>query len=302
MQHIFLLSDMQVTFVSPPINHSSFTGRYVGVFSSHSCISYNLLCSPRRYVHVPTAQFSSFFPQPDPFAFPLIAFPVLSAPDIRPELLGALLWSFGLYFGFSQQVRWAKALRKLLFTAFSAASIPGANFLADALHSFPFLAAGVLIDATLRYTTGGNAVWAVATGTSVALYAGVYELARQSNATANRITNDDAVPFVAFQDFARRSLRPSGMCHFIDVRAAIRRDSKAGALRSVSDETLRRFVRNTFPAAKRSPNGYYRGLSIRTDTITTKIQTTNASSSSPSEKSQSGSNSPSPPPDTASHS
>lgn len=209
-----------------------------------------------------TAQFSSPFPQPDEFAFPTTAFSISSRPDIRPELLGALLWSFGLYFGFSQHSRWAESVRLWLSASFTAISLPGAEFVADAVHWLPFFATGMIVDAALRNGAGGNAVWAIATGTSVALYAGVYELGRQ-NLAARRVSDDELDRYRTFQDVARRTLVPKGRCHFVDVRAAVRRDPASGPLRGVSDEMLRRFVRTEFPAAKRSPNGFYRGLSIR---------------------------------------
>lgn len=221
-----------------------------------------LVARKRCFATKTTAQFSSPFPQPDQFAFPTTAFPVSSGPDIRPEILGALLWSFGLYFGFSQRSRWAESVRLYLMTSLTAISLPGAEIVADAVHWLPFFAAGMFVDAALRYGAGGNAIWAIATGTSVALYAGVYELGRQ-NLASGRLSDDEIDRYRTFQDVARRTLVPKGRCHFVDVRSAVRRDPASGPLRGVSDEMLRRFVRNEFPAAKRSRNGFYRGLSVR---------------------------------------
>lgn len=222
-----------------------------------------LLASART---VTTSHLSLPFPQPDVFAIPLVVFPATAAADVRPELLGALLWSLGLYLGFSQNSRWADSVRIFLTTLFRrvAPTAPAAIFAADVLHTLPFLAAGFGVDAALRAAAAGNAVWAVATGTTIALYAGVYDLARQS-AKDSLVSEDDELPYAAFAAFADRSLTPKGMCHFFDVRDALRRDTTTPQkLRSISDNMLRRFVQNRFPRAKRTPNGFYRGLSIRT--------------------------------------
>lgn len=247
-----------------------------------------LPCSARRPPTpgrpVPTTcsnvPFSSPIPQADVMAFPQLAFPILATPDVRPELLGALLWTFGLYFGFSQRVRWAVSMHlflQRLFTTIipsssSSASSPSVQssglsaLLADALHWVPFFASGVAVDAALRYAAAGNAVWAVATGTSVALYAGVYELARQSSSqiSPTNATPEELARLHQFQAFATVWLQPKGRCHFVDIRNKLRREfATSKALRNTSDEQLRRLVMNTFPDAKRSPNGFYRGVSVR---------------------------------------
>lgn len=140
-----------------------------------------------------------------------------------------------------------------------------AEVVALATHSLPFLAAGLGIDAVLRHANGGNAIWAVAAGVSVAMYGGIYELAR-SSAVGSKVPEEDRLRFELFDDFASRRLTARGMCHLVDIRAAVRKDAKARRLVVLSDESLRRFVRNRFPRAKRSPNGYYRGLSLREET------------------------------------
>lgn len=122
---------------------------------------------------------------------------------------------------------------------------------------------GVITDVMLRSAANGNAVWAVATGLSVALYAGVYELARQATENS-KLNSEEKLVYAAFVEFADVQLTAKGMCHFVDVRDAIRKQaSVAPLLRGLSDESIRRFVASKFPRAKRSPNGYYRGLSIK---------------------------------------
>lgn len=247
---------------------------------------------PRPRVTPPislTAQYSNPFPQLDPFAFPALAFPVSTAPDLRPELLGALLWTFGLYFGFSQRQRWAASVNQLLKRIF-ALFIPSTSLstlLADALHWLPFFAAGICIDGLLRYAASSNAVWAISTGTSVALYAGVYELARQS-AQRSLLSSEDRIVFDQFRSFASRWLQPSGRCHFVDIKNKLRTELPANpSLRNTSDEQLRRFVKNAFPNAKRSPNGFYRGLSVRQTPNSIETSTFSPSSSPPPTRSSS---------------
>lgn len=212
----------------------------------------------------PRASLSSPFPLPDPFAFPAIAFtqPTIAS-DIRPELIGTCLWGIGLYLGFSQRVRWGTAVQKSLTSALNAfVPLPVADTLSSIFHTLPFLVAAFTSDAALRYFNAGSATWAVASGLSIAMYGGVYELGRL-NARTKQLTQADQRAYSTFTQFAQRKLIANGRCHLIDIRNAIREDPNARRISSLSDETLRKFIRTAFPAAKRSPNGFYRGLSIR---------------------------------------
>lgn len=208
---------------------------------------------------------SSPFPLPDVFAIPSVVFPrTIITADWRPELLGSILWTTGLYLGISEKERWGatslRFARDVLIKLSLSAQL--AELIAAVIHSVPFLVAGFGIDACLRYSNGGNAVWAVASGLSIAMYGGVYELGRMS-ASAKLVSTDDEQMYQLFCEFAARQLRKKGRCHLVDVRSAVRQDSKARRVASVSDETMRRFIRNYAPDARRSPNGFYRGLSIR---------------------------------------
>lgn len=205
------------------------------------------------------------FPLPDPFAFPSIAFPNSTASsDFRPELAGSLLWTVGLYFGFSEKRRWGSAALNLLTSLLTSLGLPPdpSDAIATATHTLPFLFLGFTIDALLRNANGGSAVWALASGLSVAMYGAIYELGRRS-ATGKRVADSEEHVYTLFDDFAERRLEPRGMCHLVDVRAAVRNDPKARRLQTLSDERLRRFMRNRFPKARRSPNGFYRGVSVR---------------------------------------
>lgn len=204
---------------------------------------------------------SAPFPIADPFAYPSVVFtPTAISLQFRPDLLGSLLWIFALYFGFSQRFRFGSKLLDVYTQWLESVGVPLADSIALATHTVPFLFAGIGVDALLRYGAGGNAVWAVALGVSCAMYAGVYELGRASAVAAEnakRKGND------VFREFAERRLEPRGRCHFVDVRNAVRDDSKARTLARLSDEELRQLIKISFPKARRSPNGFYRGVGVR---------------------------------------
>jgi hypothetical protein len=212
---------------------------------------------------LPPASLSSPFPIGDTFVIPNPVF--LRAAQLsnsaRPELLGVLLWSIGLYFGLSQNLRWGEALRIALAKALPF-SEETADSVATALHTLPFLFAGFAIDSALNYSTGGNSSWAVATGVGFAMYGVLFELAR-SSARSKKLDDSEATAFGIFSDFAARRLERAGRCHLQDIRAALRNDDRARRLASINDEQLRRFVRTWAPSAVRSRNGFYRNLSIR---------------------------------------
>ncbi|CAN8073406.1 unnamed protein product [Agarophyton chilense] len=251
-------------------SHSALAFQSSLPLSCHSPLKLLSSCRPPRAarprVTTVTAVLSERFPLPDPFSFPSVAFTQPSIyPDLRPELVGACLWGVGLYLGFSQRVRWGTAVQNALnATLLNFLPLQVADVLASVFHTLPFLIAAFTTDALLRYASAGSATWAVASGLSVAMYGGVYELAR-SSVRSKKLTDDDKKLFQVFTAFAERTLapNPNGRCHLIDIRSAIRNDPNARALSAISDETLRRFVRTKFPNAKRSPNGFYRGLSIR---------------------------------------
>lgn len=207
---------------------------------------------------------SAPFPLPDLFAYPTVAFARAAAgSDWRPELLGASLWSAGLYLGFSETERWgSNSLAAATRLCRRQMPLELAEGVAAAFHSLPFLAAGFGIDAALRYSSAGNAVWAVASGLTVFLYSGVYELGRSSSRRARELSPDEEALFALFEEFAACRLAPRGRCHLVDVRAALRKDPKARRVANVSDANLRRFISNRYPKAIRSRNGFYRGLRI----------------------------------------
>lgn len=199
-------------------------------------------------------------PPPDAFSIlPALTFIDHSLPpSARPDLLGTVLWSVGLYLGISERVRWGAALRTALSSALrgAGAPVPTADAAATALHTLPFLFAGIAVDAALRAVSAG--AWADAAGVSLAMYGGIYEAGRSSQ-SSKKVGEAEEAAFSAFQDFATRRLQRRGRCHLMDVRSALVQDSR---LRRVSDEQLRRFIRTYAPSARRTPNGYYRELSV----------------------------------------
>lgn len=208
--------------------------------------------------------FSNPFPI-DPFAIPHLTFVNGGlAVSSRPELLGTLLWAVGIYLGLSQRVRLGEALRESLQWGLERAGISegAAAAAATAVHTLPFLFAAFAIDAGLRAAAGGNSAWADAGGLTLAIYGGVYEAGR-SSARSKGLDDEEAVEFEKFVEFASRRLERRGRCHLTDVRAAITADPAARrSVGRISDERLRRFIRTFAPSAIRSPNGFYRELSV----------------------------------------
>lgn len=208
--------------------------------------------------------FSNPLPR-DPFAIPHLTFIDGGlAMSSRPDLLGTLLWAVGIYFGLSQRVRLGEALREALQGSFERAGAPksGAAAAATALHTLPFLFAAFAIDAGLRSASGGNSAWADASGVTLAIYGLIYEAGR-SSARSKGLDEEETVEFEKFVEFASRKLERRGRCHLTDVRAAITADPAARrSVGRISDERLRRYIRTFAPSAIRSPNGFYRQLSV----------------------------------------
>lgn len=218
----------------------------------------------------PIAQFtfSSPFPIADPFALPALAFTTSSSASastfflllptvLRPDLPGTLLWTAGLYLGLSPRERWSTALIRLL---------PSIELFAW----LPFFMAALLVDAVLRAGAAGNPIYAISSGLSLALYAAVFDLARN----AAFVTPREEPAFKAFQQFGQRWLNASGRCHQIDIVAKIKAPNSEAPpiLRRAREDSVRKFIKVAFPGAKRSPNGFYKGLSIRDSPYTPPVE------------------------------
>ncbi|KXZ51868.1 hypothetical protein GPECTOR_11g304 [Gonium pectorale] len=123
------------------------------------------------------------------------------------------------------------------------------------------VASGLAISAVLQFGLG-NSIWALSTGTGACLAAGVYEVGRPTRLDRQEAAQLDAQwrDFVAFAD-AR--LQRSGRCHESEVVAVFRREvPRYRSPEALSDAVLRDLIRNWHPDASRTPNGYYRNLSL----------------------------------------
>lgn len=205
------------------------------------------------------ASLSERIPQ-DAFAYPHLVFGESNIwarilADARPELTGTLLWLAALYLGLYGP-RWGGFVREQLQRV-----LP--ELLADFLHSAPFVFGAMAVDSVLCSAVDGNASVAVATGLSAAFYAGFGELGRINARRQALADAEEKRAFEAFVAFADKSLHPYGRCHLIDVRSALRKSPGHGFLALRGDEVLKKFIRRYAKDSRISPNGFYRGLSVR---------------------------------------
>ncbi|GLC60058.1 hypothetical protein PLESTB_001568700 [Pleodorina starrii] len=120
----------------------------------------------------------------------------------------------------------------------------------------------------------GDSIWALSTGTGACLAAGVYEVGRPKrlNLEETRQLDQQWRDFVAF---AESRLVRSGRCHESEVAAAFRREhARYRSREALPDAVLRDLIRNWHPDADRTPNGYYRNLSLtaRVNAFTGKVE------------------------------
>ncbi|GAB0497562.1 hypothetical protein MMPV_008897 [Pyropia vietnamensis] len=159
-----------------------------------------------------------------------------------------------------------------------------AETVATAVHGVPFVLAGFAVDAILK--AAGGSVLAVSIGVSTFLWAGVFEARRSSEYARAAGDAEEEEAYAAFAEWASRRLTRSGRCHISGLAAAFRaecptvrvrrrrssgaRGGEGGGMRGdeplvatrVTDSQLRRFVQRWAPQAVRSPNGFYRSLSL----------------------------------------
>jgi len=202
--------------------------------------------------------FSEPFPRPDVFASPDIVFstPSWALLDYRPELVGSVLWMIALYLGVFGP-RWGSVVHDWLRIRIS-------EEIADVFHSAPFVFSGFAVDGVIRACNGGNAVGAIAGGLSLAFYAGVGELGRLNEQRRAIADEQEKAAYDVFVEFAGKSLKKTGRCHLVDVRKAMLAEPKARFLGRRNDAFLRKCIRRWAKNSRVSPNGFYRGLSVRT--------------------------------------
>mmetsp|Transcript_3639 Transcript_3639/g.6923 ORF Transcript_3639/g.6923 Transcript_3639/m.6923 type:complete len:298 (-) Transcript_3639:312-1205(-) len=174
----------------------------------------------------------------------------------KPEVAGSVLLAIAVYFGYSETKRWGTALEEFL------ASRVGGE-LATAFHALPFLLAGIALDWTIAKTLGS--AWVYALGTTGVLWAGLYELGRRQALLSEEQKLVEAQAFEIFQEFAEHHLIRSGRCHFVDVAKRFRfyAPSPFRHPKSLTDQQLQKFISMYAPQALRSPNGFYKNLSVR---------------------------------------
>ncbi|GLI65966.1 hypothetical protein VaNZ11_009650 [Volvox africanus] len=135
------------------------------------------------------------------------------------------------------------------------------------------LVSGLAISFSLQAGLG-DSIWALSTGTGACLAAGVYEVGRPKRLNLEEARQLDQ-QWRDFVGFAESRLVRSGRCHESDVAAALRRElPRYRAKEALSDGVLRDLIRNWHPNADRTPNGYYRNLSLaaRVNAFTGKVE------------------------------
>ncbi|GIL79017.1 hypothetical protein Vretimale_75 [Volvox reticuliferus] len=142
-----------------------------------------------------------------------------------------------------------------------------------------YIAAGICLVSGLAISFGlqaglGDSIWALSTGTGACLAAGVYEVGRPKRLNLEETRQLDQ-QWRDFVGFAESRLVRSGRCHESEVAAAFRREfPRYRSREALSDGVLRDLIRNWHPDADRTPNGYYRNLSLaaRVNAFTGKVE------------------------------
>lgn len=124
-----------------------------------------------------------------------------------------------------------------------------------------------IVTAQLFEVLLGDATWSVSTGIGACFAAFVYEVGRPE-----RLSRDDAIQLEAiwqdFSAFADDALSKSGRCHESEVIKEFRkRFGKYRTEDSVSDSRIRDMIRNWNPEVRRSRNGYYQNISVKSSIL-----------------------------------
>lgn len=113
----------------------------------------------------------------------------------------------------------------------------------------------------------GDATWSVSTGIGACFAAFVYEVGRPE-----RLSKDDAIQleniWQDFSSFADDALAKRGRCHESEIiREFRKRFGKYRTEESISDARIRDMIRNWNPEVRRSRNGYYTNVSVRSSIL-----------------------------------
>ncbi|PNW72899.1 hypothetical protein CHLRE_14g610850v5 [Chlamydomonas reinhardtii] len=124
------------------------------------------------------------------------------------------------------------------------------------------LVSGLAISAVLQAGLG-DSIWALSTGTGACLAAGVYEVGRPKRMNRAEAQELDE-QWRDFVGWANGRLVRSGRCHESEIQTAFRKQfPRYRSQDALTDATLRSLVRNWAPEVDRTPNGFYRGVSLR---------------------------------------
>ncbi|KAG2423379.1 hypothetical protein HXX76_015345 [Chlamydomonas incerta] len=124
------------------------------------------------------------------------------------------------------------------------------------------LASGLAISAVLQAGLG-DSIWALSTGTGACLAAGVYEVGRPKRMNREEAAELDD-QWRDFVGWANGRLVRSGRCHESELQTAFRKQfPRYRSQDALTDATFRSLVRNWAPDVDRTPNGFYRGVSLK---------------------------------------
>lgn len=113
----------------------------------------------------------------------------------------------------------------------------------------------------------GDATWGVSSGLACCMAAGIYELGRP-----DRLSGEEAVKleeqWQTFARFADRRLQRGGRCHESEIWRAFEAEHPSFRKESerIDAQYLRDMVSNWQPKAQRTSGGYYKNVSLRSQT------------------------------------
>ena len=136
-----------------------------------------------------------------------------------------------------------------------------------------FIAIGTAVSVGVSSSLGGEATWSVSTGLGAVCVAGVVEVGRPKQLSAQEQVALEA-DWQEFKAWADVHLTRKGRCHVSEVDAAYKRHSTAYRRRraeaansgpsggAAADTLLRDLLSNWAPQASRSSGGFYKGIAL----------------------------------------
>jgi hypothetical protein len=208
--------------------------------------------------------------------------------DVTPgDVTGAGLWATALYFANPWQIlllflgaRTFEVDRPGddLLTAFG--RVAGQNVEAPEytaptalrlLTVLAFIGIGTAVSVGVSSSLGGEATWSVSTGLGAVCVAGVVEVGRPKQLTAQEQVALEA-DWQEFKGWADVHLTRKGRCHVSEVDVAYKRhsvnyrrrraDASGPGGAAAADTLLRDLLSSWAPQASRSSSGFYKGISL----------------------------------------